>query len=91
MRSSTNPVSQVFKRLSEKERKNTMKDSNERKYKLHISTKFKNNCFMLHNEDFVFLIEERDSGYYVCDYLSQSRAENFLHFPAILNLLILFS
>lgn len=81
MRSSTNPVSQVFKRLSEKERKNTSKDSNERKYKLHISTEFKNNCFMLHNEDFVFLIEERDSGYYVCDYLSQSHAENFFTFP----------
>lgn len=36
---------------------------------------------MLHNEDFVFLIEEQDSGYYICNYLCQSHTESFFTYP----------
>lgn len=81
VRSSNNPISQVSKRLSEKERKDALTETKDTKDKLHISTKWKDNCFMLHNEDFVFLIEELDSGYYTCDYLTQSHTESFFTNP----------
>lgn len=55
VRSSNNPISQVSKRLSEKERKDALTETKDTKEKLHISTKWKDNCFMLHNEDFVSL------------------------------------
>lgn len=81
VRSSNNPISQVFKRLSEKERKSSLTERNETILKVHASTKSRDNCFMLYNEDFVFLREELDSGYYTGDYLHQSYTESFFTDP----------
>lgn len=36
---------------------------------------------MLENEDFVFLKEKKDNGYYTCGVLSQNFAENFFTVP----------
>lgn len=80
VRSSNNLVSQVFKRLTEKKMSNESKVS-EAKHRIYISTKYKNNCFMLKNEDFVFLRKQKNYGYYECDVLCQSQTEIFFTEP----------
>lgn len=80
VRSSNNPVSQVFKRLAEKKMFNESKVT-EANHRIYISTKYKNNCFMLKNEDFVFLRKLKNDVYYECDVLRQSQTENFFTEP----------
>lgn len=78
VRSSKNPISQVFKRLAEKKGYSKTKDT---PLNTSISTKYKDSCFMLENEDFAFLKEKKDSGYYACDVVSQTFTENFFTEP----------
>lgn len=78
VRSSNNPISQVFKRLAEKERYSATKDTS---LETCISTKYRDNCFLLENDDFVFLKEKKDNGSYTCDVLSHSLTENFFTEP----------
>lgn len=78
VRSTNNPISQVFKRLAEKERYSATKDTS---LETCISTKYKDNYFLLESEDFVFLKEVKDNGYYTCDVLSQSLTEYFFTEP----------
>lgn len=80
VRSSNNPVSQVFKRLTEKNKSNESEMAAAH-HKMYVSTKYRNNCFMLENEDFVFLTRQKNDGYYECDVLSQSQTENFFTEP----------
>lgn len=54
--SSNKPISQVFKRLAEKERYSATKDTS---VETCISTKHKDNCYLLENENFVFLKEKK--------------------------------
>lgn len=74
MQSSNNPISQVLKRLVEKERYGATKDTSLRTC---ISTEYNDNFFLLENEDHAFLEEIKDYGYYTRDVLSQSLTENF--------------
>ena len=76
--SSNNPISQVFKRLAEKGSYSVTKDTF---VETSLSTKYKDNCFMLENEDFVFLQEKKDNGCYTSDVLSQRLTENFFTEP----------
>lgn len=78
VQSTNNPISQVFKRLAERERYSATKGT---ALETCISTKYKDNCFLLENGDFVFLKEVKDNGYYTCDVLSQSLTENFFTEP----------
>lgn len=80
VRSSNNPISQVFKRLAEKERSNKSKEE-VALHKVCVSTKPRDNCFILENKDFVFLKKKIEHGYYECDVLRQSQTENFFTEP----------
>lgn len=46
-----------------------------------ISTRRKDNCFILHSEDFVFVCEEKHNGILACDIIGQVHMQNFFESP----------
>ena len=79
VRTAHNPIAQVSKRLTEME-KSELKHAN-RGTVSYISSKRKDNCFLLQNEDFAFVREKRRNGQLVCDCLSLRHMESFFHNP----------
>lgn len=75
VRNSKNPIAQVAKRLAELDNVTSSKCNN--KTFSRISTRTKDRCFMLHNEDFAFVQEKRADGKLDCDILKQRKVENF--------------
>ncbi len=69
VRSGKNPLAQVTRRLSEIEYANA-KTQPEARPRMFLSTKEKDNCFLLRDEKFAFIRERRD-GIVVCDVLHQ--------------------
>ena len=79
VRSAHNPIVQVSKRLSELEI--TKKAHNWTATIPLISSKQKDNCFMLQNEDFAFVREKRENGTCVCDVITQRYLKSFFDKP----------
>jgi hypothetical protein len=52
-----------------------------RKNKQYISTKRKDHCFMLNNENIAFLREKRANGDLMCEVLNQKRVCDFFDSP----------
>ena len=80
VRNAKNPIVQVTKRLAEKEWTNPKFVESNSSFTF-ISTKPKNNCFLLKNETFAFTKEKRDSGTLQCDVLHPDKAHNFFTEP----------
>lgn len=74
-----NPVAQIAKNLTQLD-----KCGATCKAKATISnicTRNKDNCFMLDTEDFVFVREEKDNTYVVCDIIHQISMQDFFEKP----------
>ena len=71
VKNSHNTIAQVAKRLSEVEKAQS-RGIIDNGLITRISTKRKDRCFMLTNENFAFLVEKRANGQLACD-VSQSR------------------
>ncbi|MEW8548043.1 MAG: hypothetical protein AB2693_31455 [Candidatus Thiodiazotropha sp.] len=79
VRNARNPVVQVSKRLSELEKH---RFEHFQRNKLHfISSRMRDCCFMLHNEDFAFVREKKANGTLVCDIIPQKDMENLFTTP----------
>lgn len=79
VRKAQNPISQISKRLTELEiYGSTCTTKTAFPY---ISTRSKDNCFMLGTEDFVFVREEKYDGTLVCDIIGQIYMQNFFESP----------
>lgn len=85
VRTPRNPIAQVTKRMIEAEKASTIHVLNN--HYRYISTRRKDNCFMLRTEQFVFLRERREDGYYVCDVFRSQYLENFFRDPCDAKLL----
>lgn len=82
VKNSHNPIAQVTKRMSEIENaKKGINKPQEPRSCFYISTKDKDHCFMLHNENFAFVKEKRQDGTLVCDVLSQKDTRDFFKKP----------
>ena len=79
VRNSKNPTAQVVKRIEEIEWHNN--EENLTSGYRYISTKPKDNCFILKSEDYVFIKEKRPDGYYLCDIVKQRHTESFFKDP----------
>ena len=79
VRNSKSPITQVAKRLAEVERAGV--STHQRKHFRFISTKPKDNCFLLGNDDFVFVREKRDNGCYACDVVKRRDTADFFEHP----------
>ncbi len=69
-RSGKNPLAQVTRRLSEIEYANA-KTQPEARPRMFLSTKERDNCFLLRDEKFAFIRERRGDGIVLCDVLHQ--------------------
>ncbi|XP_052103046.1 uncharacterized protein LOC127736519 [Mytilus californianus] len=83
VRNAKNPIAQVTKRLAEKERAGVsmVKSNTETFIYRYISTRPKNNCFLLKNESFAFIKEQRENNRLLCDILHPDRAQNLFTEP----------
>lgn len=79
VRNAQNPVAQVAKRQQELE--NTMSRSKSKKLFTTISTKSKDNCFLLRDGKFAFVREIRVNEMLVCDVISSNRLDNLYNAP----------
>lgn len=70
VRSGKNPLAQVTRQLSDIEYANE-KTQPEARPQMFLSTKEKDNCFLLRDEKFAFIRERRGDGIVVCDILHQ--------------------
>ncbi|KAG1653603.1 hypothetical protein GQR58_025471 [Nymphon striatum] len=91
VKSSTNPISQVSKRISEMESAGSSSSST---YSClaNISANKRNGCLLLKNEDFAFVREKKSNGSFVCDVIRQDRAESFFTQPCdskLLNIVLI--
>lgn len=74
-----NPIAQITKRLTELD---TYGSTCTTKVTLpNISTRSKDNCFMLDTEDFVFVRKELHDGNLVCDIIGQIHMHEFFEIP----------
>lgn len=79
VRNSHNPIAQVVKRMKEKERvQSNCEASGSRMY---ISSRQKDCCFLLDNEDFAFVKEKRADRSLLCDVVRQTQTCNFFTEP----------
>lgn len=78
VRNAKNPITQVAKRLTEIENSGRLKSEARTTI---ISAKKKDCCFILKNEDFAFIKEERPNGKLLCDVFKQINMENFFDSP----------
>ena len=82
VRNSSNPVSQISKRLVEFDKSKTKSGPGGSSHVKHfISTKKRDCCFLLFNNDFAFVKEIRCDGTFVCDIIRQDDLENFFVKP----------
>lgn len=79
VRNAHNPIAQVTKRLAES--LVAGKDEMVNKNYQCISIKRKDGCFLLRTEQFAFIKEKRDGGYYVCDITRNHQLQNFFTRP----------
>lgn len=82
VRNAKNPLVQVSKRLTEINTfQQKVESANTRHQIAFISTRKKDNCFLLHNEDFAFVKEKRQDGNLVCNIIKQRDAKDFFDKP----------
>jgi hypothetical protein len=81
VRNGNNPVAQVGKRLVELNCGNVQKSYIKPRF-THVSSNWKDGCFLLANNRFVFVKETRDNGELVCDVVHDQRTEPFITTPA---------
>ncbi len=81
VRNGNNPVAQVGKRLVELNCGNVQKSYIKPQF-THVSSNWKDGCFLLANNRFVFVKETRDNGELVCDVVPEQRTEPFITTPA---------
>lgn len=74
-----NPIAQIAKRLTELNAHGST--STAKVIYPVISTRSKDNCFILHTEDFVFVHEEKSSGELACEIIGQIHMQNFFESP----------
>ena len=79
VRNSQNPIAQVAKRLAELD--NSAYKSAGKESFTPISTRTRDMCFMLQDEQFAFVKEKRPDGTFVCDVLSLRNMDNFFEHP----------
>ncbi|KAL7381529.1 hypothetical protein ABVT39_007339 [Epinephelus coioides] len=80
VRKSCNPIAQITKRVAE--RQHVQSDILRPKHKGHfVLAKPPNFCFLLKNEDFVFVRQNRPEGTVVVDLISQDSAEDLFKRP----------
>jgi hypothetical protein len=85
VRNSRNPISQVAKRL--KEREVIQEFFVEKSDFIYISTKQRNSCFLLYDESFVFVKEKQEAGNLVCSIIPQEQTDDFFSAPCSSKLL----
>ena len=80
VKNAKNPIVQVAKRIQEKECADVICVKQQSTFKV-ISTKERNNCFLLKDGSFAFVKEKKDNRTLVCQILKQRHTENFFTKP----------
>ena len=81
VRSAQNPIAQVVKRLAEL-KYSDQKQPCDWRY-THISTKLKDSCFMLKDNNYAFVVDCKDqSERLVCEVVSERSTQSFFDIPA---------
>lgn len=81
VRSAQNPIAQVVKRLTELKYFD-QKQPCDWRY-MHISTKLKDSCFMLKDNNYAFVVDCKDqSERLVCEVVSEQSTQSFFDIPA---------
>ena len=80
VRQAKNPIAQVGKRLTELE-KTGVKNKEKKALYRFVSTKPQDSCFLSKDEDYIFVREKREDGFYLCDIISNHHIQNFFTDP----------
>ena len=90
VRKAQNPIAQIVKRQYEVARQNIRLEC--KMPKLKVSTRTKDSCFQLNNDDYAIIREVRGSDIFVCDVIHLRDAESFFQKPCdskILNIIFI--
>ena len=79
VRNSNNPISQVAKRLTERRNASTGETKVSSHYKI-VTNKERDRCFLTRREEYVFVLDETDAGYF-CDVIHNRHVSSFFKQP----------
>lgn len=80
VRKSRNPIAQVTKRLVELEKVNEHPARSKRMF-TRVSTRLRDSCFLLHADEFAFVVDKRPDDRFVCDVIKLRHMSNFFDSP----------